>query len=146
MNITVSRKIDRPPEDVWRYIAEDHLENHPKWDPGITKLEQKGTGALGVGQKLDLVRKDMGRVIPMELEFTSWDPNRKLGFEVEAKQMHMNASVDLVPEGGATQLTLSVDAEGKGFAKVMMPLMGGRMRKQMTSSTEYIKKAVESGS
>ena len=144
MHVELSKQVDRPPADVWRYIAEHHLENHPKWDPAITKLEQEGSGPLGVGAQLHMVRKDMGREIPMEMEFTAWDPNHKMAFEVDAKQMHMNAHMALVAQGDdATQLTIAVDAEGKGFAKAMMPMMGGRMKKQITASLDHIKDALE---
>jgi carbon monoxide dehydrogenase subunit G len=146
MHVEVSQQVDKPAEDIWRFIATNHLANHPKWDPGITKLEQRGSGPLGVGSKLDLVRKDMGRESPMELEFTGWNPNERMAFDVDGKQMQMKAHMDLnslTPT--STQLTVAVDVEGKGFAKVMMPMMGGRMKKQITSSLGYIKSAVESG-
>ncbi|MBA3363657.1 MAG: polyketide cyclase, partial [Actinobacteria bacterium] len=39
MKIEASIEIDKPIADVWRWYAEDHVRNHPRWNPDL-ELEQ----------------------------------------------------------------------------------------------------------
>jgi hypothetical protein len=48
MKIEVSELIGRPPADVFRFIAVEHVRNHPRWDPKM-ELEQLTEGAIRVG-------------------------------------------------------------------------------------------------
>jgi hypothetical protein len=43
MKIEVSELIDRPPAEVFRFVAVDHVRNHPRWDPQM-ELEQLTEG------------------------------------------------------------------------------------------------------
>jgi hypothetical protein len=43
-----SQVIDRPLADVFRFYAQDHVRNHPHWDPDI-ELEQQTSGYMCVG-------------------------------------------------------------------------------------------------
>ena len=145
MHIEVETRIDKPAAEVWNYIATNHVQNHPKWDPAIKSFEQKTPGPLGVGSKAEMVRKDSGPPMTMDVDFTEWDPDRKLAFNATSRQMEMNAFMQLDPvDPTATELTVSVDVAGKGLARAMMPLMGGRMKKQIAASLDRIKRSVES--
>jgi hypothetical protein len=35
-------------KDVWRFVAVEHVRNHPRWDPDM-ELEQVTEGPIGVG-------------------------------------------------------------------------------------------------
>jgi hypothetical protein len=43
MEIQVKELIDRPPAEVFRFIAVDHVRNHPRWDPKMA-IEQLTEG------------------------------------------------------------------------------------------------------
>ena len=40
VRVRASEIINRPSADVFRFVATDHFENHPKWDPSIVEIEQ----------------------------------------------------------------------------------------------------------
>jgi uncharacterized protein YndB with AHSA1/START domain len=44
--LSASQVIDRPRAEVFRWFAEDHVANHPRWDPDI-RLEADEPVALG---------------------------------------------------------------------------------------------------
>ena len=48
MKIELSEVINRPISDVFAFYADDHLENHPRWDPTI-QLSLATDGAVGIG-------------------------------------------------------------------------------------------------
>ena len=41
--------IERPPAEVFRFVATDHFQNHPKWDPAVTYINKTSPGPMGVG-------------------------------------------------------------------------------------------------
>ena len=48
MKIELSEVINHPISDVFAFYADDHLENHPKWDPEM-QLSLATDGAVGIG-------------------------------------------------------------------------------------------------
>ena len=49
MDVQVSTGVDRPVGDVWRFYAEEHVRNHPRWDPDM-HLEQLSEGSIGLAR------------------------------------------------------------------------------------------------
>ena len=45
MKLELSQVIDRPPAEVFRFIATNHVLNHPRWDP---KMELLNGGSVGM--------------------------------------------------------------------------------------------------
>jgi hypothetical protein len=39
VKLDVSESIERPPADVFRFVATDHVENHPRWDPELSLVQ-----------------------------------------------------------------------------------------------------------
>ena len=48
MKIELSEVINHPISDVFAFYADDHLENHPRWDPSM-QLSLATDGAVGIG-------------------------------------------------------------------------------------------------
>ena len=48
VRIEVSQ-VDRPPADVFRFVAVEHVRNHPRPDPKM-ELEQLSDAAIGSGR------------------------------------------------------------------------------------------------
>ena len=61
MRLAASQVIERPPAEVFRFVATDHFQNHPKWDPAVTSIPQTSPGLMGAGTTARLVRTDLGQ-------------------------------------------------------------------------------------
>lgn len=73
MELAASVEIERPIADVWRWYAEDHVRNHPRWDPDL-ELEQISDGPMGLGTRIRR-RNTMGETpVEGEMEMTEWEP------------------------------------------------------------------------
>lgn len=48
MKIELSEVIHHPGSDVFTFYADDHLQNHPRWDPEM-QLSLATDGDVGVG-------------------------------------------------------------------------------------------------
>jgi hypothetical protein len=49
VRLAASQVIERSPAEVFRFVATDHFQNHPKWDPAVTAITQTSPGPMGVG-------------------------------------------------------------------------------------------------
>jgi hypothetical protein len=74
VRLAATQVIDRPPAEVFRFVATDHFQNHPKWDPAVTAITQTSPGPMGVGTTARLVRTDRGRRIEGSMEVIEYEP------------------------------------------------------------------------
>jgi hypothetical protein len=74
VRLAASQVIERPPAEVFRFVATEHFQNHPKWDPAVTSITQTSPGPMRVGMTARLVRTDRGRRIEGTMEVTEYEP------------------------------------------------------------------------
>ena len=112
MKIEASIEIDKPIADVWRWYAEDHVRNHPRWNPDL-ELEQITDGPIGVGTKIRR-RNTMGETpVEGEMEVTEFDPPRVMGVSIKdgvTESLGLGRLEERGPE--RTLLTISADVAG----------------------------------
>ena len=112
MKIEASIEIDKPIADVWRWYAEDHVRNHPRWNPDL-ELEQISDGPMGVGTKIRR-RNTMGEApVEGEMEVTEFDPPRAMGVSISDGSADSRGRGTLEERGpDRTLLTISADVRG----------------------------------
>src|SRR5437879_11430924 len=81
MRIESSTVIERPVEDVFRFQADDHYRNHPRWDPEVLSLKPIGDGPPGLGSRFELTRRMMGRRQTDVFEIVEWERPHRLAIE-----------------------------------------------------------------
>jgi uncharacterized protein YndB with AHSA1/START domain len=132
-----SIEIDKPIADVWRWYAEDHVRNHPRWNPDL-ELEQISDGPMGVGTKIRR-RNTMGETpIEGEMEVTEFDPPRAMGVSISDGEIESLGLGTLEERGpGRTLLTIAADISGPDdpesaqFVKTMMGRSLANMKAMM---------------
>ena len=127
MRIEAEIEIDKPIADVWRWYAEDHVRNHPRWNPDL-ELEQITDGPIGVGTKIRR-RNTMGEApIEGEMEVTEFDPPRAMGVSISDGEIESLGLGTLEERGpGRTLLTISADISGPDdpeSAQLVKTMMG----------------------
>ena len=144
MKIKASIEIDKPIADVWRWYAEDHVRNHPRWNPDL-ELEQISDGPIGVGTKIRR-RTSMGETpIEGEMEVTEFDPPRAMGVSIsdgETESLGLGTLEERGPE--RTLLTISADISGPDdpeSAQSVKALMG----RSLANMKRLIETEVDSG-
>jgi hypothetical protein len=144
MRLTVEQLIQKPPSEVFRFVATHHFENHPKWDPSIVELTPTSPGPMGEGATARLVRNDRGRRVDGNITVTEYKPDRS--FATVSRfgpfQLHQRAVCDAVPDG-VTRLRLTIDTRAKGSLRLLLPLLRSRFRQTMNTSLRTIKQHVE---
>lgn len=128
MRLDVSESIQRPPADVFRFVATDHVLNHPRWDPQMS-LVQETSGEIGVGTRIRRLRTRGDSRIEGEMEITEFEPDRTLGAVIRDGSMRLRSWMTVAPEGHtASRLTFTVESDDAPVAMMEEPIRGSLRR------------------
>jgi hypothetical protein len=138
--VKVERTLHHPPENVFGFVATNHFQNHPRWDPDLLEMKQTSPGPVQVGTTAHVVRRQGRRIVEGTATVTEYQPNRRASWDVEFGPFLLRQRTELAPEddGTATRLQLSVDTRARGPIKVIVPLLRGRFRRTMEQSLTTI--------
>jgi uncharacterized membrane protein len=143
VNVEVSVMIDRPAEEVWKFIND--LSKVPTWDTRVLEMKQTSTGPLGVGSTCDFRAADMiMRNMTISIRITEYDPNRRFSFVHTSGPMKGSIITESLENiEGKTRFTFSHDLKLSGFYK-LLGVMKGRMRREVVASLNNAKRILES--
>ena len=75
--------VERPPAEVFAFLAD--AENDPAWRPGVLDIARVSGDGPGAGARYRQgVRGPGGRRIDADVETTSYEPDRLIGFRATA--------------------------------------------------------------
>ena len=137
--IKVSQVIDRPVTTVFHFVAEQHVRNHPRWDPDI-ELWLESDKPIGVGTIIHRRNSRSGTPVEGTMEVVEFDPNRAMGVVIREgpAEMHSWMIFEAVNEN-QTRITTGIDIPGmdesmdKSFILSRLE-RSGRIRKQLIES------------
>ena len=136
VRIEVSEEIDRPVDVVFKFYADDHVRNHPRWDPDI-ELWRTSDEPLGLGTIIHRRNSRSGTAVEGTMEVVEYEPNRAIGVFTRDGPMEIpgRATFEEVGEG-RTRLTISA----------YMPIdqsMKDRMTNAVQGGYQKIKELIE---
>jgi uncharacterized protein YndB with AHSA1/START domain len=109
MKLEMSQVIERPPAEVFRFIAIDHVQNHPRWDPQM-ELRQLTEGPIGVGTLIHRRHTHTGTPVEGTMEIVEFVPDRAFGMVIHDGPTEMHSRMTFEPVGPhATRITGSLD-------------------------------------
>lgn len=136
MTVEVSIEINRPVADVFEFFAENHVENHPRWDPNM-ELEKETDGPIGVGTVIRRRNMNYDESREGTMEVVEFEPNEAMGTVIKEAGMEIPGRAtfeEIGPE--STRLTLSAEFPDSLDREVI--------QQNMTRSTRNIKELIES--
>lgn len=82
LRIEMSEVINHPISDVFRFYADDHLENHPRWDPEM-QLSRATIGDVAVGAVFNRRHTHFGDPVEGSMTVTEFERDQAFGFSVD---------------------------------------------------------------
>ena len=73
--------VQRPTEDVFKFIGADFFKNYPRWSPEVIDLKLLTPGPVGLGTMARQVRIDQGNRSESSFKVTVFHPCRSIRFE-----------------------------------------------------------------
>ena len=144
--ITSSIDIDRPPEDVFAYVAE--LDRHNEWQPAIVSGRKSPDGPTHVGTLNYETRKVPGGPREFVSEVVEFDAPRRIVAVAQNGPVRPRVTVEVAPlDGGArSRFTLSLDLKGHGIGVLFAMLARRSARKVVPEDQKRLKAILESPS
>jgi carbon monoxide dehydrogenase subunit G len=137
--------VDRPVEEVFAFLADG--ENDKKFSSRIVEIEKTTDGPPAVGTVYASTAKDGGVKAKHEFELTEFEQPSKIRWkELGGGPVFVTeGGYDIAPAaGGGTELTFFNVLEGRGFGKLIFPLVIRSARKGADDFAASIKRAIES--
>jgi uncharacterized protein YndB with AHSA1/START domain len=109
MKLELTEVIDRPPAEVFRFIATNHVRNHPRWDPKM-ELHQLTDGPMGVGTVIR--RRHTHAGFPQEgtMEVVEFLPPHAFGMVIRDGPVEMHSRMTFEPhDQKSTRIAASLD-------------------------------------
>ena len=137
VRIEVCEEIDRPVPVVFNFFADDHVRNHPRWDPYI-ELWRTSDEPMGVGTIIHRRNSRSGTPVEGTMEVVEYEPNRAFGTVTRDGPMEI--------PGRATFEEASSEARTRLTTRAEMPIdesMEDHMSGLVQQSLQNIKELVE---
>ena len=141
-SVTVTRRIDAPPEAVFRTVA--HVEAFSEAVPHILRIEFLSDVRSGVGARFRETRMLMGREASTELEVTEYVENERVRIVSEAGGALWDTVFTVAPDGAGAALKMVMEARPQTMsARMTVPLMLGAVRKAVEQDLDAVKSYCE---
>jgi carbon monoxide dehydrogenase subunit G len=140
-NIDGSIYIDRPPEVVFDFVADER--NEPRYNPKMTTVSLLTEEPIGVGSRFEATLVMRGRPITMTVEFTEFERPRRLASVTTTGPMDTVGALSFEPRGLGTLMAWSWHIKLHGLAKIGSPLVSWMGRRQERAIWGTLKQLLE---
>jgi hypothetical protein len=138
LQVQVSKVINRPVAEVFRFYAHEHVRNHPRWDPDM-QLEQLTEGPIGIGTIIRRRNTHSGTPVEGTMEVVEFEPDRAMGVVIRDGPTETHGRMTSKADSqGRTILTISAEFMD------MDESMVGRITGLVERSAWNIKRLIES--
>lgn len=138
VKVELSEEIERPVAVVFKFYADDHVRNHPRWDPNI-ELWLDSDSPVGVGTVIRRRNTRSGTPVEGTMEVVEYEPNRAFAVVTHDGPMEIRGRATFDSMGPQlTKVTFNVDIPS------MDDSMQTSMSEAMKGSLRRIKELIES--
>lgn len=142
---TVSREIAAPIQDVFKTITD--IERYPELLPSVSGIEFIGEQRHGAGTRFHETRFASGRDGTSAVEVTGFVEGESITLRDEHMASTWSRTYTVTDQGGATLLTLGVQAEARKLVARLTMTLGIRgYRKNLEKDLDAIKAYCEAQS
>ena len=109
VKLELSVEIERPVKVLFRWYADDHVRNHPRWDPDI-ELWLDSNAPIGLGTIIRRRNSRSGTPVEGTMEVVEYKRNEVMGALTHDGQMEIRGRATFEPLGRRrTKLTVAAD-------------------------------------
>jgi uncharacterized protein YndB with AHSA1/START domain len=141
--IVESIEVGRPPEVVFSYATDPA--HFADWQQGVVRAEALGAGPAAVGGRCRTTRLIGGSERVTTQEITELAPPRRWAIRGIDGPIRANVGVTVEPlgDGERSRVTLSIELEGHGVGRMIVPAIRREVAKQAPNSCRALKERLE---
>lgn len=107
-----SHIIDRPIDKVFHFMVDEHVRNHPRWDPDIELWLESGS-SIKVGTMIGRRNKRSGTLVQGTMQVIEYEHNQAFGTIIHDGPNEMHGRITFEPVGDKqTRVTTFVEIPG----------------------------------
>lgn len=132
------------PEDAFEYITDPS--RFTEWQDAVVSARLEDDGPLRQGSRLEMTRRMGRRQQTLTTELTEYSPPRSYGFRgIDGPIRPIGKGrIEPVADGERSRFTFEIDFEGKGFGKLLLPIVRRQARDELPKTHEKLKERLES--
>lgn len=135
--------IQRPIGEVFDFIADER--NEPRYNPQMTSVEQVTDGDIGLGTQFRADVMSGKRLLPVLIEFTTFDRPSRLGSRSTMSGMEIQGELIFeAVDASSTKMRWEWDLRPTGVLRLLKPLMVIMGRRQERDIWTSMKRCMES--
>src|SRR5215475_13692878 len=140
-----SIEISRRPEDVFAYVLEPLY--YREWDDSIVSAHREDPSPLAIGSKTTVLHRMGPWKVPTIEEVIEFDPPRQFTNRGVSGPLAgiAKCTVEPVNDGRRSRLTISLDIEARGPAKLLLPLARRRGGRVLPKHLKNLKEILDGG-
>jgi carbon monoxide dehydrogenase subunit G len=132
MRVRRTLEVQYPREEVFDFLAD--LRNEQLWHPDVESVELESEGPIEAGAKFRARYRRLGTVELELLEVVR--PERLIVAATGATRAVYETRLE--PADGGTKVTTVADAQLRGPARLLWPMLHGRIQKDFQSRAELL--------
>jgi Polyketide cyclase / dehydrase and lipid transport len=133
--------INRPVDAVFDFVADER--NEPCYNPRMRRVEKLSPGPIGLGTRFHAEIRSRPRPAEMIIEWTGYDPPRRLGSWTQLSTMDIRGALTFDPIAEGTRMRWSWVVAPRGVFKLLTPLIAGTGRRQEQAIWANLKRVLE---
>jgi uncharacterized protein YndB with AHSA1/START domain len=137
VRLTTTTRINCPPENVFDTLAD--LRNDTQWNRRVSRAELLSPEPIGLGSRFAIVNGGT----PYDVTITTYERPSRLVLEASGKP-DLTIACALTRRGEDTELESDFDFRPRGFLKVLFPLLGPVIRRDVPKQFASLKALCES--
>ncbi len=107
--VKASVAIQRPSEQVFRFIGERFVANYPRWSPEVLEVKQISPGPVRVGMRARQVRVDLGHRTESVFAVTIFEHGRRICFEGMSCPYRCDYALEEIRPNHSTRLSFTFE-------------------------------------
>ena len=135
-----SVELAQPPEAVFPWLLEQ--DNVPQWTSDLARYE--ADAPLRAGAHVKQVIRLGGSELVLDLELIRYEPPRTVESRTETNGIKLTITYEIEQAGAGARVTQTVDAKAASLtARMLIPVVAGRLEKKVTTDLERLRSVVE---
>lgn len=144
MKVIEEFTVDKPPADVFDYIAVRYFDNHTKFDPEVHKMIWRTKPPVTKGTKGTEKRSFAGMPVLLDFEVTSFDKPKYFAFKNTSGPFLLDRSYSLESLNGGTKVTFVFDMRPKNWtAKPIFALLKNKSKNNVEHNIGLLRRQLK---
>ncbi len=136
ITVEIQMEIEAPPETVFDLLA-DHTK-HPLWDPHMIEAKLYTEGPIKNGSTGITIGEWRGRRVESDIYYDAYDRPKWVSGGTTSGSVKGKMTCEFIPTEKGTKINWRLEAEFRGFMRLLEPFMKSTVIKQRKETLEAL--------